>query len=96
MKKIFIALTIMTSLIAACAKKSTPTVSKKIEEEPTATALGKSIYETNCGRCHALPPANKFTVQKWTSVVDWMAPKAKLTDQQKAEVLAYVHAHARK
>lgn len=96
MKKYLIILAALTALVAACAKKTTPATSAKTEVEPAATALGKSIYEAKCNQCHGLPPADAFTVQKWTKVIDWMAPKAKLKNDEKAEVMAYVHAHARK
>jgi cytochrome c5 len=96
MKKYLFILSAATILVAACAKKSTPTVAVKNEVEPAATAGGKLIFESKCGSCHALPRANAFTVSKWTGLVDWMAPKAKLSDDEKAQVLAYVHAHAKK
>ena len=95
MKKQLFILSALTVLVAACAKKATPTAVVKKEVEPAATAVGKMIFESKCGKCHALPRANAFTVSKWTGLVDWMAPKAKLSDDEKAQVLAYVHAHAR-
>jgi hypothetical protein len=37
-----------------------------------------------------------FTANKWTGIVDWMAPKAKLSTQEKQLVLNYVQANAKK
>ncbi|MBI2731288.1 MAG: hypothetical protein HYX40_11135 [Sphingobacteriales bacterium] len=59
-------------------------------------AAGKTTYEAKCGRCHALPVVDAYTAEKWGPLVDIMAPKERLTDSEKANVLAYVQAGAKK
>lgn len=53
-------------------------------------AQGKILYEGKCGRCHSLYEASKFTAAEWRPIVDRMAPKAKITDEQKELVYAYL------
>lgn len=53
-------------------------------------AQGKTIYENNCAKCHALPTPTAFSDEKWVGVMNWMAPKAKITDEQKALAYLYV------
>jgi len=53
-------------------------------------AQGKILYEGKCGRCHGLYEPTKFTAAEWKPIVDRMAPKAKLTDEQKDMVYAYL------
>lgn len=53
-------------------------------------AQGKEIFEGNCGKCHDLPNPTKFTDEKWVGIMNWMAPKAKLDNNQKALAFTYV------
>lgn len=51
---------------------------------------GRELYLNKCGKCHELFSPNKYNKTNWTKWVDRMAPKAKLTADEKAKVLAYV------
>jgi len=64
---------------------------------PTAEmiAAGKMTYEANCGKCHGLHATTEYTASRWVGIVSWMAPKAKLSDDQKKNVLAYVQSNAK-
>ncbi len=111
MKKLLLA-TAITAVIWGCAKKVTPATSATGGTTSTTTtttatetkttvsaellAVGKTTYEAKCGRCHALPATDAYTAEKWVPYVDAMAPKARLTDTEKANVLAYVQANAKK
>lgn len=53
---------------------------------------GKSLYENNCAKCHKLFPASKHTKEDWVPVLNRMAPKAKITDVQKASIYNYITA----
>ena len=53
-------------------------------------AQGKILYEGKCGRCHSLYEPSKFSDAEWKPIVERMAPKAKLTDEQKGLVYAYL------
>lgn len=95
MKKFTIPFLVALSFILySCSSTSTGTSSgKTISASATTTenfTLGKTIYESNCGKCHELPIVEKFNDEKWKSLVNWMAPKAKLTPQQADLVYFYV------
>lgn len=51
---------------------------------------GRALYVANCSSCHALYLPEKFTKAEWIKSIDQMAPKAKITDQEKQLILAYV------
>ena len=95
MKKITAVFSIFIFTLIAC--KSSKTVSSASQSTTIDPMVnGKSLYMTKCSKCHELPKVEDFTAQKWTGIVDWMAPKAKLTKEEKAMVLEYVHAMAKK
>ena len=64
--------------------------------DAAAIAAGQSTYNSKCGRCHALKTTGNFTAERWTGILDAMAPKANLTDTEKENVYAYVKANAKK
>jgi mono/diheme cytochrome c family protein len=95
MKKITAVFTIFIFTLIAC--KSTKTaVQVQTTSSTQYLATGKAIYTIKCATCHDLPKVEDFTAQKWTGIVDWMAPKARLNKEEKAMVLEYVHAMAKK
>lgn len=95
MKKAIIIFVSITALFVACSPKTTPqSVVEPVSSEPMA--MGKSLYVARCSKCHELPKVGDFTAKKWTGIVDWMAPKAKLSTQEKQMVLNYVQANAKK
>jgi len=100
MKKILLPAVLLIA-IWSCSHKTTPA---KTETSTTTTPIvtpagdavaGKSTYVANCGRCHGLKDPGQFTAAQWVPIVNSMAPRAKLTDDEKANVLAYVQANAK-
>lgn len=88
MKSLFAAATFALILLASCtpiaeAPKSSTSTTEQI-------AQGKTIFETACKRCHDLPEPTKFTSVQWVGIMNSMAPKAKLTDEQHQWVYDYV------
>ena len=109
MKKIFVVL-IAAGIAVACHKKSVPAATTKaetpaeIKPAPVESkgklnmgylAEGKKTYEANCGRCHSLKNPEDYSQEGWVKWVDRMAPKARLTEDEKAHVLAYVRMNAK-
>jgi hypothetical protein len=95
MKKTIISFLGITTILFACSPKTTTkSVGESISTDPML--MGKSLYVSRCSKCHELPKVGDFTVNKWTGIVDWMAPKAKLSTQEKQLVLGYVQANAKK
>ena len=75
--------------LASCTQK--PAV---VEGTKTKTAenlaLGKTVFENSCGRCHDLPNPTSHSAQDWVGIMNRMAPKAKLNDEQHQLVYDYI------
>lgn len=107
MKRVYIIASmsfLAASLMLSCAKKSTPSTTSTNEPSfvsKTAVAeadiaAGHQLYDQNCGRCHRLFSPVEFKEKRWDRIVDEMAPKARLSAEEKSKVLAYVKANAKK
>jgi mono/diheme cytochrome c family protein len=57
---------------------------------------GQATYNAKCGKCHGLKVTTDYTSDRWITVMQVMAPKARLSDVEKENVLAYVKANAKK
>ena len=58
-------------------------------------AQGERLYRSKCAACHrAYPPASRDR-EKWAEVLSRMAPKARLSDAERALVLEHLQANAR-
>jgi cytochrome c553 len=72
----------------------------RAETKATATnspeQLGQATYNAKCGRCHGLKVTTDYTVSRWATVMQVMAIKANLSEEEKQNVLAYVNANAKK
>ena len=51
---------------------------------------GRRLYGGRCGGCHALDAPTRFGPDRWRSIVDEMAPRAKMTAPEKEALLAYL------
>ncbi|MFZ4583013.1 MAG: hypothetical protein ACOYM7_10230 [Paludibacter sp.] len=51
---------------------------------------GRELYINKCGSCHTLFAPEKYNKTDWAKWVNRMAPKAKLTEEQKVLVQAYL------
>lgn len=92
MKNIFLACTVLSVLIASCTPKSTPLAEapKSVTSTAEQIAQGKTIFENSCNKCHKLYEPTQFTAVEWVGIMNSMAPKAKLTDEQHQWVYDYV------
>lgn len=109
MKKILFA-SALAALVVACAPKVTPAASTTTETTTSSTSApastanpatakieaGHQVYTAKCGRCHALKEPSHYTAERWVPILQSMAPKAKLSEEETANVLAYVQANAKK
>ncbi|WPO82587.1 cytochrome c [Chryseobacterium sp. JJR-5R] len=91
MKKIIAAASFTAIVLASCTPKAT-TATAPVAATSTAEqmAQGKIIFENSCGRCHKLPDPTAHTPVQWVGIMNSMAPKAKLTDEQHQWVYDYV------
>jgi hypothetical protein len=58
--------------------------------------MGQSTYNAKCGRCHGLKVVDEYTDLRWVQIMQVMATKANLNETEKANVLVYVRANAKK
>lgn len=97
-KTIVAALAIAAVLLAQCSPKTAKTVEKSSTKTETVAKNysqadldeGRKVFESSCGRCHALKQPETRTVSQWEKIMPNMARKAKLDDHQTAVVTAYV------
>ena len=99
MKKLAI-ISILTLVVFACSKKTTVTKTSTTEKTSSATVshkrflAGKTVYEAKCGKCHKLFEPSHGNMESWKKWIGWMAPKAKLTDEETALVTDFVSVNA--
>lgn len=91
MKKIFAIASFTAVLLTSCTPKAT-TATAPMASTSTAEqiAQGKTIFENSCTRCHKLPDPTAHTSVQWVGIMNSMAPKAKLTDEQHQWVYDYI------
>lgn len=92
MKKIIAAASFTAILLVSCTPKASTSAATAGTSSSTVEqiAQGKTIFESSCGRCHKLPdPASHNPVQ-WVGIMNAMAPKAKLNDDQHKWVYDYI------
>jgi mono/diheme cytochrome c family protein len=79
-------------LVVAC--KSVLYVPSKSNVATTANidslTKGRALYISNCSSCHTLRIPERYTKKEWAMWMEKMALKAKINDQQKELILAYV------
>ncbi len=51
---------------------------------------GRELYINKCGSCHTLFAPEKYNKTDWEKWVNRMAPKAKLTEEEKTVIQAYL------
>jgi mono/diheme cytochrome c family protein len=73
-----------------------PAATTAITYEAGDITVGKTVYETKCGRCHGLKNTADYTVERWPGIMRSMAPKAKLNEIETKQVTAYVMTNAKK
>ncbi|MEO6071232.1 MAG: hypothetical protein ABIN57_12365 [Chitinophagaceae bacterium] len=111
MKKLVVAAA-FALILFACSHKSIPLSNAPVNNTKTdakvalesgntnasATTIdaGHSLFSAKCGKCHGLKDPTKYTAGAWDVIMDKMARKAKLNDEQKVQVTAYVKANAKK
>lgn len=90
---IIVSLLLMTGCTTV---KKVATVVPEAPKVSTETLTqGKDLYDNRCGKCHKLFAASDYSVKQWPKVLDSMQSKAKITDEQKAQIFAYLSAGAK-
>lgn len=89
MKKIIAASSFIAILLTSCTPKVAVT-SEPIKTSESQLAQGKTIFENSCGKCHKLPDPTSHNSVQWVGIMNSMAPKAKLNDEQHQWVYDYI------
>ena len=64
--------------------------SSKIAITAETLAEGKSLYGMNCAKCHELFDPKSFNAEEWKPIVLRMQPKARISDEQREKIYAYL------
>ena len=96
MKKTIVALGIITSAIVACGPKASKTQTPAVTVA-SAEAGGQLISSAKCTKCHKDQTGHvaRHTFGEQEDLFKSMAGKAKLSDQETADLIAYVKAHSK-
>lgn len=109
MKKLLVitVLAVGSMALVQCAPKTSksvssagPTPEEKVAEikknfTDDQLAQGKTIYESNCNKCHGLKLPPTHTVESWENIIPKMAKKAHLDPTQESLVRAYILSNAK-
>jgi hypothetical protein len=93
------------AILMGCQKKTMPVITDR-KTEPAApvtatipvvpdTLVGKNVFNARCARCHDLPDPGKFTVQRWDDILVRMMPRARLDNEQRVHIKAYLNSQAK-
>src|SRR4051812_41964075 len=79
-------------LLSECKTKSaaTTTTPAPPAADMAEITAGHDLFDNKCGTCHKLPSPRKHDDTGWGETMDRMAPKAKLNDLEKVQVLKYL------
>jgi hypothetical protein len=93
MKYILIAITIISAVACTTSKLYTPG-EKNVNKVETATLAelqqGRDLFVKSCDKCHKLPKIDSRNNESWKKVIGFMAPKAKLNNDQAELIYKYV------
>ena len=85
------------TLIIGCttSKKVTTTLVEPVKVAPEVLSQGKELCENKCAKCHKLFAASDYSLKQWPKIMDRMQTKARITYEQKAQILAYLSVGAK-
>lgn len=65
-----------------------------MEDAVSLTLLrrGRNVYLSDCTRCHAVEPIDRYSTAHWRAIIKRMRSRSKLDDSQTAALEAYVYA----
>ncbi len=88
MKKIVVTAVIL-AFVASCSQKGS-IANESFTSSAKQIAEGKTIFENSCGKCHKLPDPTSHSTVDWVGIMNRMAPKSKLTEEQHQWVYDYI------
>jgi len=98
MKKLILIAALCTT-VYACSQKVMPSVKKSDAHDQDAVmdimSKGRHVYQSRCGECHGLKNIADYSNQRWTEILREMMPKAKLSTQEKEQLIVFIQANAK-
>jgi len=91
-KYYFAVIVLLSIAVISCA----PALYKPLPEQSTDAATynklvkGRELYVSSCGSCHNLYLPEKYSEQVWVHNLDEMQVRAKISNEQKSLILAYL------
>ncbi|MEI7508328.1 MAG: cytochrome c [Flavobacterium sp.] len=84
--------TLILFILYSCggSKSTTSMVDAKKVVATTSLEEGKSLYESNCAKCHKLYEPIEFSKEDWKPIVRRMQKKAHLSDEQGTSIYNYI------
>lgn len=84
------------AFFTSCSPKTVEPVTdsnETVEVAMTAADItnAKTVFETNCQKCHALKVIDDYSQEKWNKVLPSMAKKANLTASDTELLARYIH-----
>ena len=79
-------------IVASCA----PALYQPMPEQASASSSyedlvkGRSLYVSMCGSCHSLYLPEQYNEKTWRHNLEEMQKRSKISDQEKALILAYL------
>ena len=93
MKKIILT-AVVTGTLLACTRKITATRDSVTDTDHSSVSSsvlpGRYIYQSKCGTCHGLKNITSYTASQWNEILHAMAPKAKLNEMEKQQLIAFI------
>ncbi len=96
--KLFGSILLIAGILAGCASALyTPTVSD-VRDNVTLGELtnGRALYVSKCGGCHTLKLPSEYSATVWKENLDEMQERARISDNEKSDILKYLYAGAKK
>ncbi|MQP25774.1 cytochrome c [Flavobacterium sp. LMO8] len=92
MKIKIIAIILLGTFIYSCSPKVVQTQAPKVDGVPLTPELaeGKVIFESKCAKCHDLYSPKDFNAEQWKPIMLSMQKKAKISDQEREKIYAYL------
>ncbi|NBR47448.1 hypothetical protein EBU02_01100 [bacterium] len=99
MFKVYLTLAGLGFLVGGCAsfREGAPEISPAMTKLGQASGdsfeklvTGRRLLATRCTTCHALEPVSKYTVEEWGGIVEDMADRSGLKEEEENAIQAYL------
>lgn len=86
---------LLTGIMSGCSVAKSLYVPTEANAKLAGTSVqdlinGKVLYMNKCNQCHGLKKPGKYSATVWEGYIDDMQERAKITDNEKALIYAYL------